>query len=76
MSVLLLMCLSVCVCAEFLCMFYVDDSPTHRSAIEHGLIKIAHTGLNPRLGNELQLQQMKSNYINCLPADRRSCFFF
>lgn len=57
-------------------MFYVDDSPTHQSAIEHGLIKIAHTGLNPRLGNELQLQQMKSNYINCLPVDRPSCFFF
>lgn len=52
------------------------DSLTHHSAIQHVFIKIAHTGLNPRLGNELQLQRMKSNYINCLPVDEASSFFF
>lgn len=52
-----------------------DDSPTHHCAIEHVFIKIAHAGLNPRLGNELQLQRMKSNYINCLPVDGPSSFF-
>lgn len=53
----------------------VDDSPTHLGAIEHGDVKIAHTGLNPRLGNELQLQRMESNYINCLPVDRALSLF-
>lgn len=63
---------SWCVCT---CMLCADDYPTHQSDMEHGLIKIAHTGLNPQLGNGLQLQRMKSNYINCLPADGPSCFF-
>lgn len=65
-------CVCLCVPVVRLWAVYVlcaDDCPTHRSAIEHGLIKIAHTGLNPQLGNELQLQRMKSNYINCLPVD-------
>lgn len=52
-----------------------DDGPTRHIAIEHVFIKIAGTGLNPRLGNELQLQRMKSNYINCLPVDGPSSFF-
>lgn len=56
----------ICVCAgAFIC----THSPTHCGTIEHGFIKIACTGLKPSQGNELQLQRMKSNYINCLPAD-------
>lgn len=47
---------------------------THFSAIEHVFINIALTGLNPRLGNGPQLQQMKSNYINHLPVDGPSSF--
>lgn len=39
-----------------------------------GTIKIAHTGLNPKLGSECQLQWMKSNYINHLPVDGPSSF--
>lgn len=60
-----------CVCAgAFICMY------THHSAIDHGYIKIARTaGLNPRLGNELQLQWMKSNYTTCLPVDGPCSFF-
>lgn len=51
-----------------------DDSPIHFSATEHVFINIAHTGLNPRPGDERRLQQMRTNYINCLPIDGPSSF--
>lgn len=34
--------------------------------------KYSPAGLNPRLGNELQLQEKKSNYMKCVPLDEPS----
>lgn len=62
------------VCWWHACMFCADYCHAQRRAIEHVLIKIARAGQNAQLGNELQLQRMKSNYINCLPVDRPFCF--
>ena len=62
--------ISVCVCVAHI------GTHTHACARVHvsrfvdiDCSKIACAVLYPRLGNELQLLQMKSNYINCLPID-------
>lgn len=71
--------LCVCWCGCMYSMSCADEMTVPLTSVLLNMcsiyIKIAHAGLNPRLGNELQLQQMKSNYINCLPVDGPSSFF-
>lgn len=39
---------------------------------EHVFANLAHAGLNPNLGNELQLQEKEGNYISGVPLEEPS----